>query len=366
MEKRDIHNSKEGLSAAKTLLERSSFSDTQRKDLLRFLDLMAMGKAGAKKVGNHRLISYVYGWLKLYKYFKKDLNLITEPEIEKFYRDLDTDRIKQLNGKHYKPNSKNELIKSLKRYLGFKVTDKNAYKKLVGWIKEYSDQTKIPAISKEQVEKVIKIINNSRDRALFYFLFDSGCRIEEALNLKIKDIEKHEKEDKKGFYYLVDIRISKTLPRRISIPLSSQFISKWLEEHPDRINPEAFLFPLEYDASRKIIKTASFKALGFKVTPHQLRHSSASYYCKLIDNPYKFCYRYGWKFGSREANRYIDRNLLGEEEQEKLLNIVESDRFAQLEKEVDRLKTENKGILGLLKKSDFINKTLLKKAINDQ
>ena len=77
-----------------------------------------------------------------------------------------------------------------------------------------------------------------------------------------------------------------------------------------------------------------------------MRHSSASLYCKKIDNPYKFCYRYGWKFGSHEANRYIDRNLLGEDEQEKLQNVIEQDRMQDLEQE---LNTRNKQMEGKLR-----------------
>lgn len=329
-----------------SILNQSSYSANQKKELLRFLELMRIGKAGKKKVGNHRLISYVYGWVKLYRYFRKDMDRLTEADIEKFYKDLERDKIKQLNGKPYKPNSKNELIKALKRYFGYKIEDVNKYKKMVGWIKEYTDIPIIPAISKEEAEKVAKSIDNLRDRALFFFLFDSGCRIEEALNIKIGDVQKHERKEKNDFFYLVDIRVSKTLPRRISIPLSSRCITDWLREHPERSNPDACLFPIKYDASRKMMKIATLKVLGFKVTPHQLRHSSATYYCKKIDNPYKFCYRYGWKFGSKEANRYIDRNLLGDEEQEKLTNIIENDKIEGIEKEFEAIRKENKTLWG--------------------
>ena len=332
-DKIDIHNSGNGLKRAIEHLNKSSMSKEQKADLLRLIELMKIGKAGKKKVGNHRIASYIANWFILHNYFQKDFNKVTEKEGEKFYNDIENNIIKRKNGKDYKPSSKNEIFKALKRYLKWSLPN-TKYVRLVGWIKEYKDIPEIRAINLKEAEAVIEKINNPRDKALFFFLFDSGCRIEEALNLRIKSIEKKVRKDGKGEYYLVDIKHSKTLPRRISIPLASKQLTEWLKEHPDRTNPEAVLFTVGYDAIRKTIRVYSKAVLNCKITPHILRHSSASYYCKKIDNPYKFCYRYGWKFGSKEANRYIDRELLGEEEQEKLMNVIENDRVQILEKQV--------------------------------
>jgi len=172
-------------------------------------------------------------------------------------------------------------------------------------------------------------------------------------------VEKHAKENEKSFYYLVDIKVSKTLPRRISVPLCTSYLTKWLQSHPFGA-PDDYLFPIRYDAARKVIKEMSLESLGFKITPHDLRHSSATYYCKKIDNPYKFCYRYGWKFGSKEANRYIDRNLLGEEEQEKLTNIIENDRIEGMEKEFEIIKKENKTLWSKVENVASANMILVK------
>jgi len=342
--KLDIHNSSKDLKASIQRLKDSSMSETQKKKILRLIEELQIGKASKKKVGNHRILSYITSWLRLQDYFKKDFDKITEKEAEQFYRNLDGNKIKKKNGQHYKDSSKQEFIKALKKYLGWS-WEEIKYKKIIGWIKEYTEIPEQKAISLKEAESVVEIIPNLRDKTLFMFLVDSGNRIEEALNLKIKNIEKKQREKSEGEYYLVDIKFSKTLPRRISIPIASKLLTEWLKEHPDNKNPEAYLFPIGYDASRKMIKKYSKKALGFEITAHTLRHSSASLYCKKIDNPYKFCYRYGWKFGSKQANRYIDRNLLGEEEQEKLQNIIEGDRIQELEEELGKIKSLLKPIL---------------------
>ncbi|MGD2072166.1 MAG: tyrosine-type recombinase/integrase [Candidatus Thorarchaeota archaeon] len=354
MEKLDIHNTKNGLKAALKFLKKSSMSEEQKKKLLRLVEELQIGKASKKKVGNHRIICYIHSWIKLHKYFKKDFDKLTDEETEKFYKDLDGDKIKRKNGKPYKPSSKQEFIKALKKYLRWKLPEQKYYK-LVGWIKEYKEVPDMRAITLKEAKLMVKKFKSSRDKTLFIFLFDSGCRIEEALNLRIKNIEKKKREKGKGYQYLVDIKFSKTLPRRISVPIAQSYLTNWLKNHPERNNPEAFLFPIGYDAVRKMLRVASKKVLEFSVTPHQLRHSSATFYSTKINNPVLFCYRFGWKFGSKEANRYIDRSLLGDEEQEKLTHIIEHDELLEQKKRIEALEKQNKmfkefsdGLMGVL------------------
>jgi integrase len=382
MEKLDIHDSENRLHRSLEVLEASSMSASQKKDMKQLVHELQIGKAASTKVKNLRLIAYLQFWVKLHRYFGKDFHKVTDKEVEKFIVDLEINKIKRDNGLAYKDNTKNEYIKAFKRYMGWYYKDNKAiYDKKYRWMKEYKDIVDKRAISLKQCEETsknefAKDTNLSlRNSCIFMFLFDSGCRIEEALNLKINQIEKHEKEDKQGFYYLVDIKVTKTLPRRISTPLCTAYLTKWLQGHPTG-KTDDYLFPIAYDAVRKVIREMSGKSLGFKVTPHDLRHSSATYYCKKIDNPYKFCYRFGWRFGSKEANRYIDRNLLGEEEQEKLNNVIENDKLDIMEKEFSRLKIdkdsqdekinklsdESKAIWEWLNKISLVNEAMVKAA----
>ena len=96
--KLDIHDSKNSLDKAIIRLDNSSMSDRQKKILKRFIDEMQIGKAAKKRVGNHRILSYIQNWIKLNDLFKKDLDKNTEKESEKFWKDLDSYRIKTKNG----------------------------------------------------------------------------------------------------------------------------------------------------------------------------------------------------------------------------------------------------------------------------
>ncbi len=187
------------------------------------------------------------------------------------------------------------------------------------------------------------------------FLFDSGARIEEALNVRLSDITK----SSDGKFHLVHLRGTKTeeADRKIALPISTDFINDWLQSHPSGDSGD-FLFPIRYDNARKIIKEMSSKHLGVKLRPHELRHSSATYYVALFgaENIVGFYYRYGWKFGSNDANTYIKRHLYGGDQgQRRIVNSVESSKVTELEKEMRELRNE----LDLIKRGKGFMRLLL-------
>jgi len=350
VEKLDIHNSQKNFDYYYSRLDNCSMSRRQVNQIKKFVLEAQIGKNSKKKVGTHRLIANLQSFFKLHGYFKKDFDKITEKEIVKFYQDLEADRIKQKSGKPYKNSSKDELIRNLKRYLKC-VWKEDVYNKKARWLKEYDEIPEIPALSMKDCEKLSEGMKFLRDQTITIFLADSGCRIEETLNLKISDISKKEKTDEKGNptgeeFYIVNIRISKTLPRKISIPIASKTLTLWLSEHPSILDKDAYLFPCTYDGYRKVLRDNSKRILQKVVTPHLLRHSSASHYCKIINNPYKFCYRYGWHFNSKMARRYIDRSQLEEDAQEQLDNLIKGNKVEELEKEMKKQREELFNVVG--------------------
>jgi len=357
--KRDIHHSDRKVEWQLKKVRRSHISSRQKKQIEDFVKDLRIGRAG-KKVKNHRICSYLQFILMLHHYFKKDLDKITEKEAVKFYTDLQEDKIKKKDGMPYSASTKDLYIRTLKRFLAwcFKGRDNKKYQKLVLWMKEEQPKSNKKVITFEQAQEIIKAEKNIRNKCLFMFLFDSGARIEECLNLRLKDCEIHKKKDGSGEYYLIDIRYSKTEPRRISVPLTTELLTKWLKKHPNKKEKNAFLFPLSYDNSRKIIRVMSKRVLGYTLVPHELRHSSASYYILKVGakNIGSFYYRYGWKFNSKVANTYIKRNILGGEiGQEEVIRVVETGKIEELENENRKLKNTFKE---MQMKNERISRTL--------
>ncbi|MFA5992479.1 MAG: site-specific integrase [Candidatus Pacearchaeota archaeon] len=339
-ERLDIHHSKRIFEYYQNKVEESSMSEKQKAGIVKFVREAQLGKNSKKKVGIRRLASNLGSFLRLHQYFKKDFNMLTEADIERFAQDLDNDRIKQQSGKPYKKSSKDELIRNLKRYLKT-IWSTEDYNKKARWLKEYDEVPEIPAIPYKDWSKFVKGFKFLRDEALTMFLLDSGCRIEEALNIKIKDIQKIKKEKSEDEFYMITIDGTKTklAKRRIGIPIATPMISEWLKEHPAILDKEAYLFPCTYDGYRKLLRETSKKVLGYAATPHQLRHSSCSHYAKIM-KAYPFAVRYGWSFRSDMIARYIDRTEL-ENDAEQLDNVIKNSKVAELEEQMKSMQVKH-------------------------
>jgi hypothetical protein len=77
-------------------------------------------------------------------------------------------------------------------------------------------------------------------------------------------------------------------------------------EHPQSRDPEAPVWPINYPAFLKRLRTLAEIVLKRKVNPHMLRHSSATYWAPRM-NRYQLCAKYGWGFSSEMPDRYIKR-----------------------------------------------------------
>lgn len=359
MDRLDIHDSKTDFDYYYSRIDSSKMSEEQKTKIKRFIKEAQIGKNSKKNVGNRRLIANLQSFFRLYQYFKKDFDKLNEAELEKFYSDLKDDKIRKINGGVYKSSSKTELLKNLKRYLKWVWDDEEKYSSHARWMREEDKIPDIPAIKLEQINTVINSMSYLRDKVLTILAFDSGCRIEELLNLRIKDIVANEKKDGEK-YYTINILEGKTkeAKRNISIPIATPLMTQWLSEHPAINDKEAFLFDITYDAYRKVLRMNGKKAINQVITPHQLRHSSATHYCNIINNDRMFCYRYGWAFGSKMARRYIDRSKLGDEAQEELDNIIKESKIEDMKRELEEVNKalKNERLMTLKYQEEFLAK----------
>ncbi|MBE0428230.1 MAG: tyrosine-type recombinase/integrase [Nitrospirae bacterium] len=183
---------------------------------------------------------------------------------------------------------------------------------LVEWIKIplRKDSRKLPEdmLSEEEIEKMINACEHPRDRAMVACLYESGTRISELGGMKIK----HVKFDQYGAVLMVD---GKTGMRRVRIIFSSPYLATWLDNHPFRQNPEAFVWvgigtvgrnvPLRYDAIRMHLKRIAAKAgINKRIHPHLFRHSRSTHLAKHLTEAQMKQYL-GWVQGSDMAAIYV-------------------------------------------------------------
>lgn len=172
----------------------------------------------------------------------------------------------------------------------------------------------------EEVEAMIKLCDNYRDKAFLSLLFELGCRIGELLNIRIKDITRAE------HYYKVKI-YGKTGERVIMFVNSIPYVEGYLQIHPHKDNGNAPLWiclgsynhfeNLRYVGAKRIINKYLEKAgIIKKITAHSFRRSRATELAQYLTES-QLCEHFGWVIGTdvvgvyvRKSGRNINRSML--------------------------------------------------------
>lgn len=304
--------------------------------LKQFLRDAALGKTirhrAKKKVAKARLVKYVQDLKKLDKAFRKPFLAVTQADMERFILDLEEGRLRQSTGKPYAPETRVAIKKIIIKF--YRWLNGGTTPDLVTWIDTSFVIRDYSAPKKDQIDRLLTgMTSNSptelrRNRALISVLFDGGLRADELLNIRLEQVWRD-----KGVYW-IRVQYSKTKPRTMNLPLSTPYLDEWLSVHPAKNDPTAYLFPFSYTALHHIIMRCG-RAQGIRLKPHTLRHSSATYWARHLSR-YQLCARMGWALSSRQPDRYIDQEGLGEPE--KALEVVEQTSSARLTLENDELK----------------------------
>jgi len=338
-EKRDIHNRKEAFRTAQKNLENETKIIERNKELiLTFIRDCRLGKTlknrQKKTIGEARCLKYLHILKKLSSWLNKPFDEVTQADMEVLIESLENDKYKyELKGRNCKViksktlshSTKVDYKKTLRKFYKWLLGNNSHFPEIVDWIDTYDVIKEIPALRREEVEKLADA-SKIRDKVIIMVLFDSGARVEEFLNIRICNLTKN------GDTYKVRIVYSKTKPRTIHLPIASKYIDMWLKKDVDS-DCQDFLFPISYEALRMMLHRIGKRILNKNVTPHLMRHSSATYYANLL-NHQQLCYRYGWTMASKMPNRYLDREGIFEEE---TTNVVKAYDMFKLEKQNQKL-----------------------------
>ncbi len=278
-------------------------------------------KGTKKKIGPARCLKYMAILTRLSGEFKKSFDQVAQKDMERLVLDLEEGRILSARGKPYSEETRADYKKAIKKFWKWKDGNNSQYPDLVEWIDVSVRIKEIPALSRKEIESLVDGTPSIRLKALIMVLFDSGARIEELLNVRLK--EEHVTWKPELDCYTIRLEFSKTKPRTVSLPLATKHLRAWLQVHPAKDNSESQLFPIQYDAIRTSLYRLASRVLQKRVTPHILRHSSATYFANKL-NHYQLCNRYGWTMSSDQVNRYIDRAGILEEQTTKLIRESET------------------------------------------
>lgn len=297
----DIHNYKKRLEDSKERIKNSDeISKNNKKLIFDFIDDMLADGIGPAKISR-----YVTDILRLNRMLKKDFDKANKKDIKSL--------IAKLNNTDLSEETKRSFKIMIRKFYKFirGVKGKGNYPEEVDWftVSLSNGKKKLPEelLNEKEMENIIQSCLNERDRALISILCESGARIGEIMNLKIKHIsfEQH------GARLMLR---GKTGMRRILVIGSCPYLQRWLNHHPDNKNREAFLWIknnkeiLSYTRVNNILKNSAKRAeIQKKVHPHLLRHSRATIMASIMKEAGMKQY-FGWTQNSKMAGVYVHMN----------------------------------------------------------
>lgn len=234
---------------------------------------------------------------------KEDLRKLDKRGMEKAMSKLNTMQLSE--------ETKRDVKAVVKQFYKHLLGDDEFYPSPVRWIKTAARKTSktLPEIlSEDEVKRMIDVTKNVRDKAIIAILYDSGIRVGELLNLRLKDVELETEP--------AHITVKgKTGMRRIPIWYSASYLGTYLTTIDKKDMSSPFLKAIgswantdrtvDRNAITKVLKEAGRKAgIQKRIYPHLFRHSRASNYAnKLTEQQLKVFF--GWTGDSRMASTYV-------------------------------------------------------------
>lgn len=177
---------------------------------------------------------------------------------------------------------------------------------VVNWIRIKNHMKKLnpnDLLEKSEIQTMLRVIDNTRNKCLLALVYESGMRIGEALSIKKDDVKLLDGECK--------IRIpdnhegehinSKTGSRMLILIESVPYIEKYLNVH----NGDKRLFPIKKSRADEILKELAQKAgIKKRIYWHLLRHTRATEMVKLGMQETSMKKRFGWVGSSNMIERY--------------------------------------------------------------
>ncbi|MDP3990636.1 MAG: site-specific integrase [archaeon] len=350
-DKIDVHETGRSLEWALDCLQRNELGIPARSVELikRFANDCLIGKTvlkrAKKKISNGRVLKYVQTLKQLAHWLGADFETATQDQMESLIRRIEAnqlyypDKWGNVRLRKYRSWSLHDFKVTLKKFYKWLLGNNEEYPAIVKWIDTNVEDVEIPAISLQEVERLVDFSPTVRTKALFAMLFETGARAEEMLNIRLRNLED------RGNYFSVRIEVSKTYPRTIVVYRAAKYLREWLSQHPGRYEQDTPLFVMKYSTMLNVVAKYSKKIIGRRISPHVLRHSCATWLASKGVGRYELCKWMGWTMSSDMPDRYIDRTGVVSEETMRRIRqdelVQARDEQKEMRDELQRLKQEN-------------------------
>jgi len=264
----------------------------------------------AEGISPGRILKYVYALNTLSGWLGKDFCSATKDDLKSLVLRIQSATYRRIASAEeipYSHHSRRDFKIAIKKlYKWIKGTDETPEE--VRWIRteERNKRTKLPddMLSENDVKRLIDHAENPRNKAFISLLYESGCRIGELVLLRIKNLV----FDKYGAQLVVH---GKTGYRRIRVIASVPYLVEWLNEHPNKNDPESPVWigrnfdQIGYATIKGMLTNVARKAeVRKRVNPHNFRHSRATQLANHLTEAQMKEF-FGWVQGSDMAAVYV-------------------------------------------------------------
>jgi len=317
MKKIDIYNQERQFERVLKKLEVSKISKHNKKIIDKFKNTCII-----EGVGKARIQRYLYDLIKIGEFFgKKNFEEATKEDIENVMNHF-VNSGNKLTEKPYSQRTIEDFKKTLKRFFKW-LRGIDTMPPEVSWLKCNGNATKLKTpeelLTPEEIKKMISVATSTMERAFVSLLYETGCRIGEIANIRLKDIEFYDK------YASISVS-GKTGFRKVIIVFSIPYLQEWLNSHPFKEDLNSTLWlnkyqrQLNYKGFVNILeKLGKLAGIKKKVNPHNFRHSRATHLANKLPEAVMKEF-FGWTQSSKMASVYL--HLSGEIVKDTVLNKV--------------------------------------------
>lgn len=261
----------------------------------------------AEDVSGNRLVKIVYtmkGWRRF----------LPDKRYEDMNKEDIVNSVAKLNQSEYSENTKKDFKKVMKGFFRFiKGKDGKENPHETAWLKcekkRNKERPNVEIITPEEAEMLADATDKVMEKAFILALYETGARIGEILPIHLSQLV----DEPKGIRFHIS---GKTGARSILLSKYVPDIRRWLQTHPQRNNPDAYVWLkkdgkkyISYAMVNEVLARAFEKAqIKKKRNPHFFRHSRISFCAKNGWTMTELCDYFGWVQASKEASTYIHTN----------------------------------------------------------
>lgn len=323
----DIHNYSKALTTQMTKLASDErLLPEQRRTLLRYISdgrcglLRRKGRVAVRRFSDGRATKVAYTLARFAAHVRVPFEDVTTEQMQEFVLGLEQGNVCKWGvcgtGQPYKPETVRDFKKILRLFFHWlHGVDSAKAQDLTAWFDMRDRPPELSTFGLDAAQKMARAVGVPQGQALIMMLFDGGFRAGELYNVRLRDVEFHPDESGQ-LTCIVRIRVSKTKPRTISLPIATDAVRFWVQRHPRggpvgpdgivrAVDANAPLITWRYTYVMKVLAEVGKSELNQRMYHHRFRHASATFYARFLTS-WALCSRYGWTMNSKAVQRYVD------------------------------------------------------------